>query len=148
MDQYDAALHLLDRQVVGSDDRPVAKVDDVELTVEPDGTLVPTALLVGLPALLPRFGGRLGPWLLQRYVDLGTMQADRAEPSVIDLGLVASVSSEIRLSVPGADVVRRRVDQGVPSAMERWRLGALVGLPVRCERLPRRSCVLDVRLTG
>ncbi len=34
---YSARFHLLDRQVVDGDDRPVCKVDDLELEPDPDG---------------------------------------------------------------------------------------------------------------
>ena len=57
MDAIDAVLHLLDRQVVDRDGLMVCKVDDVELTLTPDGRWEVTGLLAGPPALVPRFGG-------------------------------------------------------------------------------------------
>ena len=62
--RYDAALHLLDRQVVDVDGRLVGKVDDLELQIDASGALKVTALLQGPGALGPRFGGRLGGWIL------------------------------------------------------------------------------------
>ena len=68
--RYDAALHLLDRQLVDPDGRLVGKVDDVELAEGADGVLVPTGLMVGMAALLPRLGDRSGPWLYRHWVRL------------------------------------------------------------------------------
>lgn len=144
---YDAALHLLDRQVVDVDGHQVAKVDDLELTLDVDGSLVPTGLLVGLPALLPRFGPRLGGLLARTHAQVHDAQALRARPDVIDLGLVHDVSSEVHLSVPGAGLLRPRED--VEPRAERWRLGTLLGLPVAASRetgIVPRSRLLDVRL--
>lgn len=145
--EYDAALHLLDRQVVDVAGRQVAKVDDVELTLDSDGDLVPTGLLVGLPALLPRLGPRLGALLTRTHAQVYDAQADRSRPDVIDLELVADVSSEVHLSVPRAGLLRPREDVG-PHA-ERWRLGTLLGLPVLASPetgIVARSRLLDVRL--
>jgi sporulation protein YlmC with PRC-barrel domain len=60
--ELDAQFHLLDRQIIDSEDRMVAKVDDLELTERFDGRLEVTALLTGPGALGPRLGGRLGEW--------------------------------------------------------------------------------------
>jgi sporulation protein YlmC with PRC-barrel domain len=57
---------LLDRQIVDVAGESVGKVDDVELTVDPDdpdGAPRITALLVGPQALGRRLGGRLGHWI-------------------------------------------------------------------------------------
>jgi sporulation protein YlmC with PRC-barrel domain len=64
--RYDAALHLLDRQIVDPDGRPVAKVDDIVLEVR-DDRLVVTALMCGPGALGPRLGGRLGAWVVSGW---------------------------------------------------------------------------------
>ncbi|NYI99866.1 sporulation protein YlmC with PRC-barrel domain [Nocardioides thalensis] len=126
--EYDAALHLLDRQVVDVDGRHVAKVSDVELTEDPDGGLVPTGLLVGTPALLPRFGGRLGAWLMERYVQSGTSRADRDVPLVIDMDRVDDVTSEVHLDVERDGLLRRRADPA--DAPVRRRLGTLLAMRV------------------
>ena len=147
--EYDAALHLLDRQIVDRDGRMVAKVDDVELSVASDGTLVATGLRVGLPALLPRFGPRLGGLLTRTHAHVHVAQADRVVPDVVDLAQVADVSSEVHLSVGRADLLRARHDGA--SRPERIGLADLLGRPVRtagtaAATLHRRSQVLDVRL--
>jgi hypothetical protein len=61
--QYDAVLHLLDRQIVDPDNLLVAKVDDLELTRREDGRWVVSAILTGPGALGPRLHGRLGEWV-------------------------------------------------------------------------------------
>jgi len=146
-DGYDVGLHLLDRQIIGADDRLVAKVDDVELTLDDDGALVPTALLVGLPALLPRFGPRLGSGLARAHRLVREAAADQAQPLIIDLDLVAEVTSDVRLTRPAHGLLRR-MDQRRAEDPRRCRVGDLLGLPVRCAALPRRSKVLDLRMVG
>jgi hypothetical protein len=148
---YDAALHLLDRQVVDVEGRMVGKVDDVELTVDPDGSLVATGLLLGSAALLPRFGGTLGWWLQRRYVQMGDARADRETPMAIDLDQVADVSSEVHLSVLRRGLLRRRTegDRGPV----RHRLGDLMQMKVQVPAgvvAPEAVTlnVLDVRLSA
>lgn len=146
---YDAALHLLDRQVVDSEGRLVSKVDDVELTAGPDGSLVPTGLLVGLPALLPRFGPHLGGVLARTHARIFEAQAHRTVPDVIDLDLVAEIGSEVHLSVPRAGLLQPRAV--AEPAVDRIRLGQLLGLPVSLREgggLHRRSRVLDARVVA
>ncbi|GAA1528591.1 hypothetical protein [Nocardioides humi] len=129
-DGYDVGLHLLDRQVVTSDGRLAGKVDDIELLRGEDGTLTPTALLTGLPALLPRF-------------DLSV----RALPRVIDLDLIEDVDSEVRLTVPGPDP-SSPMEPARATDPRRLRVSRVLGLPVRCAVVPRRSKVLDLRMLG
>ena len=58
--RLDAALRLLDRQLVDRDGRLAGKVDDLELGEREDGTLVVTAILTGPGALGPRLPGWFG----------------------------------------------------------------------------------------
>ena len=60
-----AALHLLDRQLRDRDGRLCGKVDDLELTRDPDtGVIHVSAILSGPGTLLYRLGRRrLGGWL-------------------------------------------------------------------------------------
>ncbi|MDQ6523539.1 hypothetical protein RB608_08020 [Nocardioides sp. LHD-245] len=146
-DGYDVGLHLLDRQIIGADDRLVGKVDDVELVLDDDGALVPTALLVGLPALLPRFGRRLGGGLARAHRLVREAAADQELPLVVDFDLVEDVSSEVRLSEPAPGLLHRMAHERAADP-RRCRVGDLLGLPVRCAALPRRSKVLDLRMTG
>lgn len=142
---YDAALHLLDRQVVDSDGRLVAKVDDVELTWQAGGAIVPTGLLVGPPALLPRLGGRLGDRLLRLDEEIRWTSEDRGRPFFIDFDLVEELTSEVRLSC-SAQGLLRRVSEDRDGRTRR--LGDLLGLPVRSAQVPARSKVLDARISG
>lgn len=144
---YDAALHLLDRQVVDDDGRLLAKVDDVELRLEADGTIRPTGLLVGLPVLLPRLGRRIGHRLARLHVELRPAAEDRGRPLVVDMDRVVSLTSEVRLSGDGRSSLRR-LPRERAEAPDRWRLGDLLGTPAAGPGLHRRSVVLDVRITG
>ncbi|TWG96768.1 hypothetical protein L615_004100000250 [Nocardioides sp. J9] len=148
-DSYDAALHLLDRQVLDCDERLVCKVDDVELTVAADGSLVPTGLLAGLPALLPRFGPRLGAVMARTHASVHDVVAGGDAPDVVEMDLVDEIASAVHLTVPGAGLLRPReeVDAAAP---ERVRLGQLLGMPVTAPPevgLHRSSRLLDVRIT-
>jgi len=143
---YDVGLHLLDRQVIGADDRLVGKVDDVEL-VDQDGALVPTALLVGLPALLPRFGRRVGGGLARAHRLIREAAADQELPLVADFDLIESVGSDVRLSQPAPGLLHRMAHERAADP-QRCRVGPLLGMPVRCAELPRRSKLLDLRMVG
>jgi hypothetical protein len=144
---YDMGLHLLDRQIVGADDRLVAKVDDVELTWTPDGALVPTAILVGAPAMLPRMGDRMGGWLMRMFRLMRDAAADQDLPLLVGMDLVDSVESNVRLTIPGHGRLQR-MDRVRAEDPNRCRVGDLMGTPVVCDRLRRRSKVLDVRMLG
>lgn len=146
-EQYDVSLHLLDRQIVGADERLVAKVDDVELTRRPDGSLVPTALLVGLPVLLPRLGDRLGRGLADIHRLSHDAAADRDLPLLIDLDLVDRMGSDVRLT-EAAHGLLERMDRSRADDPDRLRVGEVLGLPVRAEGLPRPSKVLDLSIVG
>lgn len=62
-DRFSADELLLDRQILDVDGLPVGKVDDLELTEDPDGgPPVLTAILTGPLALGPRIGDHLGDW--------------------------------------------------------------------------------------
>lgn len=147
--EYDAALHLLDRQIVAVDGRLVGKVDDVELTVDADGSLVPTGLMVGAAALLPRFGGTLGTWLATRHEQLGVARADRRAPYVIDMSEVDDVTSEVHVSSPREGLLRRRIP--APEEPVRHTLGELLEMTVRMPPEgtgPAKAQVLDVRFAA
>jgi hypothetical protein len=96
--EIDAALNLLDRQVVDPEDHMVCNVDDLELTVPEDGGApYVTAILAGPAALAPRFGGLLGRWVLA--VQQRLHPAEAPEPARIGFGVVDEVGSRIRISV-------------------------------------------------
>jgi hypothetical protein len=108
--QYDAELHLLDRQIVDPDGFPVAKVDDIELVVRADGRLAVAALLCGPGALGPRTGGRPGRWTTAIWRRLRPEEDPR--PGRIDAELVTGTDSAVHVA---ATVDELRVD-----GLERW----------------------------
>lgn len=117
----DAALHLLDRQVVDKDGMASGKVDDLELTV-PSGGGAPyiTAILSGPGALGRMLGGRAGRALesIQRRL------SDQTEPPRIPFGVVKLVDSHIDLTVSREELdvtkledwVRDRIISKIPGA--------------------------------
>ena len=139
----DAALHLLDRQVVDVDGRMVCNVDDLELTETPAGDLAVTGLLVGPAALVPRLSGRLGRWLREMWVALGVQYADRDVPLHLGLDLVESVGSDVRLRVRREGLLDRQ-PEAAPGLRHR-RMDHLLGLEVRLDGKPAGE-VLDVRV--
>ena len=140
----DAVLHLLDRQIIDRDGRLVGKVDDVELSEEADGTLRVSGLLLGTPALLPRFGsGRVGPWLLEAWRTLGVTRSDRMVPGRIDVADVDCLTSEVRLTRSRDGVVAPQPQ--APGEVVLRRVGDLMDMGVRFrDRDPLR--IQDVRL--
>ena len=94
---YDAALSLLDRQIVASDGLLVGKVDDVAIQQDEAGRWYVTELLVGPAALGPRTGGLLGDWMtviwsrLTRHPDAG--------PARIHIDKVDDIESAIHLTI-------------------------------------------------
>jgi hypothetical protein len=99
----DAALELLDRQLIDRDGRLAGNVDDVEITLpanwpdaEADELPVVTALLSGPGVLAERFGGRLGRgWAeLHRRIHPGT-----SGPGAIPVAQVRDIGSAIRLAL-------------------------------------------------
>lgn len=98
---YDAALSLLDRQIVDSDGRMVGKVDDVTIERDRDGSWCATELLVGPEALGTRIGGLLGNWMVAVWRRLTT--DSRARPGAIAMTDVTDVGSTIHLSITRAE---------------------------------------------
>jgi len=145
-DYLDAALHLLDRQVVDVDDLLVCKVDDLEISLY-DGGSPPavTRVLAGPAALVPRLSSRTGQWLRARWISLGVQYADRDVPLSFPLGRIEKIGSGVELSGPREGLLDRQPRHR--SGVELRRMGELLGMEVRGgdSRL-RRHKVLDVRL--
>jgi hypothetical protein len=92
-----AYLHLLDRQLLDRDGRPVAKVDDLVIS-EPDNPSelpVVTAMLCGPAALGRRFGPRLGSMLEALR---GVTCPESPEPASISMDLVTDIGPALELS--------------------------------------------------
>jgi len=138
-DEFDAVLHLLDRQIIDSEGAMVAKVDDVELTEHPDGTLEVSGLMTGTAAALPRFS----PRLLRRWEQMAPHIAARHVPRVIEVTDVAGVGSDVRLRSRRTSVAQQQRDPGRGYRLHR--LGALIGAEVRYDGEPAGK-VLDVRV--
>jgi sporulation protein YlmC with PRC-barrel domain len=140
----DAALHLLDRQVVDEDGLAVCKVDDVELTENRSGTLEVTGLLAGPPALVPRYGGRHGGTLARQWRRLGLEQAGRDVPWHIPLDQVDNLGSAVELRVAREGVLHLQEEAGAGTTHRR--LGELLEMEVRAAGGSRHGGVIDVRL--
>jgi hypothetical protein len=98
--EYDAALHLLDRQIIGPRGDLVAKVDDLEVIARDDGTLVITALLTGPGALGPRIGGRLGRWMSAIWRRLHPREDPM--PNRVGIAEIVRVDSAVHVTRPAA----------------------------------------------
>jgi hypothetical protein len=94
--RYDAALHLLDHQLVDRHGELVGKIDDLELTRRPDGHLAVTGLLTGGGALGPRLPGVLG----RSWVAIWRrLHPDRdPQPARIAADLISDIGSSITLA--------------------------------------------------
>ena len=108
----------MDRQVVDRDGLMVCKVDDVELTEHPDGSWEVTGLLAGPPALVPRFGGRLGRRLEESWRRLGLQESNRLVPWRIALALVDELGSGVTLLAAREGLLERQTDSP-PAARRR-----------------------------
>jgi hypothetical protein len=115
--RYDAALHLLDRQIIDPDGRLVAKADELELRERADGRLVVTGILTGPGALGARFGGQLGSWMVAIWRRLHP-SAD-PQPVRIDFADVVRIDSAVhvghRRRAIAVDGFERWVDEHVVS---------------------------------
>ncbi len=141
----DAAFHLLDRQVVDSDDLMVCKVDDLEVSLPDDGgTPAVTRILTGPAALVPRFSGRTGHLLRRRWISLGVQYADRDLPLAIPLDAIAALGSGIELSVGRRGLLDRQPP--APDGVTHRRMGELLGMRVHADDPAVRGKVVDVKL--
>jgi sporulation protein YlmC with PRC-barrel domain len=99
-------LHLLDRQIIDVDGRPAGKVDDLELS-DNDAPVV-TAILCGPAAYGPRFGGRLGTWIVAIHRRLV-----REERVRIPWAYVARIHSAVHLATTRRDAGATALDDWV-----------------------------------
>ena len=114
--RLDAALELLDRQLLDNDGQPAGKVDDLELTDPGDSLEQPyvTAILTGPGALASRLHTRFGRWLTQV----------NDEPTRVPFNQVEAVATDIRLRVAADELsagagearVRRQLVGRIPGA--------------------------------
>lgn len=144
-DAFDAALHLLDRQVLDRENLSVCKVDDLEISFYDDGSPpAVTRVLAGTAALVPRMSGRTGHLLRKRWISLGIQYADRDVPLSFGLDVVAHIGSAVELTVPREGLLDRQPP--APDGVRVRRMGELLGMRVESENPQVRGKVLDVRL--
>jgi sporulation protein YlmC with PRC-barrel domain len=143
--RFDAALHLLDRQVVDRDGLLVCKVDDLELSYYDDGSpAAVTRVLAGNAALVPRMSSRTGHWLRGRWISLGVQYADRDVPLSFPLGAIEHLGSGVELNVRRDGLLDRQPPP--PPGVSLRRMGELLGMHVVTEHPELRGQILDVRL--
>jgi sporulation protein YlmC with PRC-barrel domain len=109
----DAGLELLDRQMVDQPDgRMAGNVDDLEFTfpAEGGGPLV-SAILSGPGALARRIGGRLGDAIASFHERLQERGVEG--PARVSFGVVASIGSDVRLTVSREELEVYRVERWV-----------------------------------
>src|SRR5919201_5845429 len=97
--RVDAALQLLDRQLVDRDGRLAGKVDDLELTDPGDDLRQPyvTAILAGPGALAGRLHTPLGRWL--QAISIRLLAPGQRGPSRVPFHQVEEIGASIRLRV-------------------------------------------------
>jgi sporulation protein YlmC with PRC-barrel domain len=105
----EAALQLLDRQLLDRHGRLAGKVDDLELTF-PEGGGPPqvTAILAGPGALSRRLGGRFGAWL--EAVANRLRDGDDDHPARVPFAVVKQIGSAIDLHVAKAELETDRLE--------------------------------------
>ncbi|WP_153502583.1 hypothetical protein [Cumulibacter manganitolerans] len=141
--ELDANLELLDRQIIDSDGLFAGKVDDLELTASGERELSLTGILVGAPALLPRFGGRrTGERLLRGWHGLVPVRSDRNTPGRIDIRAVRALDSAVHLD-RSRDGVAQVQPQGEPHVHS---LNRLSNLRLTGPQAREKDRILDVRL--
>ncbi|MGC0337890.1 hypothetical protein [Streptomyces sp. SLBN-8D4] len=114
---YSAHFHLLDRQVVDQDGRPVCKVDDLELANDGHGRPYVTAVLVGPAALAPRLGGKPARWLtaVQRRLKVRRQEG----PARLGFECVTGVGAVVTVAPP--------TDGVAVHALEDWTRDNVIG---------------------
>jgi hypothetical protein len=107
--RIDAALRLLDRQLVDRDGRLAGKIDDLELDRRDDGTLVVSAILTGPGALGPRLPGVVGRAMVAAWRRLHG-DADPA-PGRIPFEKVTEIGSAVRLAASRRELQTHALEQ-------------------------------------
>lgn len=110
--RYDAALHLLDRQIVDPDGRLAGNVDDLEFVEDGGGRLVLAALLTGPGALGPRLGGeQLGRWVVAIWRRLHP--AEDPSPGRIPMEEVTHIDSAVHVARRNTELPTQGFEQWV-----------------------------------
>ncbi|MEU5279368.1 hypothetical protein AB0G87_23500 [Streptomyces asoensis] len=114
---YSAHFHLLDRQVVDPDGRPVCKVDDLDLAHDEHGRPYVSAILVGPAALAPRLGGMPARWLAAVQQRLKVRRQEG--PARLDFGCVTGIGAAVTVAPPTGGIAVH--------ALEDWTRDNLIG---------------------
>jgi hypothetical protein len=114
---------LLDQQIVDSDQRPVGRVDDLEIDIPGDGGEPEVvAVLTGAQALGERLGGPTGRLMAAVAVRLRTGAAP-SRPAAVPAELVTGDDNLVTLTVPIRELSQL-------AGLERWLADHVVeGLP-------------------
>jgi hypothetical protein len=120
--RLDAALELLDRQLVDKDGQLAGKVDDLELTDPGDNPDPPdvTAILTGPAALAGRLHTPVGRWLAKAAARL--LAPGHQQPSRVPLDQVEAIGASIQLKVAAG-----QLDAGAGEARARRLIGGIPG---------------------
>jgi sporulation protein YlmC with PRC-barrel domain len=107
----DAGLELLDRQMIDQPDgRMAGNVDDLELAFPAEGgPPFVSAILAGPGALARRIGGRLGDAIASVHERL--QESGVEGPARISFGVVASIGSDVRLTVSRQELETHRFER-------------------------------------
>ena len=112
--RIDAALSLLDRQMIDKDGFNCGKVDDVEFEWPTDGSPpYAVAILAGPGALSNRLGGRLGRLLSKLHKRLHDLKDP--DPARVSFGIVKGLDDHLELTVSRDDLEVGRVKDWVGS---------------------------------
>ena len=105
----DAGLELLDRQMTDPDGLMAGNVDDLELTFSPEGgPPIVTDILSGPGALARRIGGRSENTIARIHERLQERGVEG--PARVSFGVVVSIGSDVRLSVPKGELQTHRFE--------------------------------------
>ncbi|MBT2391822.1 hypothetical protein J7E87_20895 [Streptomyces sp. ISL-1] len=114
---YSARFHLLDRQVVDPDGKPVCNVDDLDLAHDEHGRLCVTAILVGPAALAPRLQGLPARWLAAVTRRMSISRTE--DPARLSMNHVTHIGAVLTAALPeGHDHVH---------ALEDWMRDNVIG---------------------
>jgi hypothetical protein len=107
--RLDAALQLLDHQLIDREGRMAGKIDDLELTENDDGRLMVTAILSGPGALGPRLPDVLSRSVLALWRRLHN--DSEPQPARIHWSVVTDIGSAVRLSTARGELPNQALEE-------------------------------------
>ncbi|MCA1678958.1 MAG: hypothetical protein LC777_08455 [Actinobacteria bacterium] len=110
---FSARLTLLDAQIIDADNRPIGRVDDLDLSLpDPGGRPQVQNILTGAQALGERLGGSVGRGMAAAAARLRP-RGHPEGPAPVDMSLVDSLEPMVKLGVPLRELPHL-------AALERW----------------------------